>query len=317
MGNLKEFSGYAGWWLGSKIDRDRPLVTTMMIHLNCNLRCRHCDIARQLDAGTLPPKNSLTYDEICEDLRTRYKQGARIAYFEGGEPTMWSDGERRLEDLITFAKSLGYLNTGYTTNGTGRICTASDTISVSLDGPRDVHDAIRQEGVFDTLMNNLASLEFDGSVFANMVVQKTNIDHIRETAEIVRQNPRMDGIVFNFITPPPADQALSPDERRRAVEEISALKDEGFPILNSRKGLRDLLVEDWTDSCPIDLTVFTLPDGSHAKGCPMRSNPESCRHCGFAAAREYRLVKRGDPRTILELAPTFALSGKKRGQRTV
>lgn len=71
---------------------------------------------------------------------------------------------------------------GYTTNGTtGRIFTNSDVISVSLDGPRETHDYVRGEGVFDKLMAALDGLEYDGPIYANMVLQKGNLDKIRET----------------------------------------------------------------------------------------------------------------------------------------
>lgn len=310
MGKMREFCGYAGWWIRARFDKDRPLVTTMITHLGCNLECRHCNIIHDLESGRVP-NVSLTYEDICRDLEEKYKQGARLAYMEGGEPTIWRDGEHDLADIINYAKSIGYLNTGYTTNGTGRIYTESSTISVSLDGPREIHDRIRQEGVFDKLMANLGKLDdFDGSIFANMVIQKDNMDYLRETAEIVRDNPNLDGIIFNFLTPPPDEPNLSLEEKKKAVETLRELKDEGFPILNSKKGLELLLEEDWSEKCPRGMTAFTTHTGDHINGCPMRANEGSCENCGFAAVREYYLIYHGNLSTIAELSPTFAMTGK-------
>ena len=312
MGKLKEFSGYAGWWIRARFNHDRPMVTTMITHLGCNLRCKHCNIIHDIESGRVP-NVSLSYDAICRDLELRYKQGARLAYFEGGEPTIWHDGDHNLADVINYAKKIGYLNTGYTTNGTGRIFTESSTISVSLDGPREIHDRIRQEGVFDKLMENLKKLEdYDGSVFANMVIQKDNWHYLREVAEIVRDNPSIDGIVFNFLTPPPTEPGLNHEERVEAVETLKKLKEEGFPVLNSKKGLELLKEEDWSEKCPYGMTAFTTPTGEHINGCPMRVNEGACQHCGFAAVREYYLVNKGSPSTIMELAPTFAMTGKNK-----
>lgn len=305
--SVAQFMGYAKWWVLSKLGRKSPLVITMTIGYACNLRCRHCSIESMLLANP-GIKRTLTYDEVVDDLRERYKSGARIAYFEGGETTMWSDGDKDLGDLIDAAKSIGYYNVGYTTNGTtGRIFTNSDVISVSLDGPRDVHDAVRGDGVFDRLMETLDGLDFSGSVYANMVLQKGNLDRIRETADVVRSNPRLAGIVFNFITPPPYDLLPSREERMAAIDEIGCLKAEGYPILNSKRGLELLAEEDWGSRCPRYLSAFTMPDGSRHNGCPSEGT-ESCLHCGYDAVREYYLIDRGNPSTILEMFPVFARS---------
>ena len=304
---VRQFMGYAKWWILSKCGRKSPLVITMGIGYACNLRCRHCHIDSMLKANP-GMKAAQTYDEIVSDLESRYRSGARIAYFEGGETTVWKDGDKDLGDLIDAAKRIGYYNVGYTTNGTtGRIFTNSDVISISLDGPRKIHDYVRGDGVYDKLMDTLSSLEFSGSVYANMVLQKGNLDRIRETAEIVRSNPRLAGIVFNFITPPPYELLPTPEERRAAIDEIRRLKEESFPILNSKKSLELLAEEDWESRCPKYLSAFTLPDGSRKNGCPAEGT-DSCKHCGYDAVREYYLVDRGNPSTILEMFPVFAKS---------
>jgi len=302
-----EMFGYAKWWLGSVFGSKAPLVNTLIIHYGCNLRCRHCSIYSSGVEGA--GKNKLTYEEIAEDLRLQFKKGARIAYFEGGEPTTWSDGGKDLGDLIKAAKEIGYKNVGYTTNGTNILFTDSDVISVSLDGPKEINDLIRGEGVFDKLMDTISASDFTGSIYANMVLQRDNVGYIEETAKIVRENKKLAGIIFNFITPPPSDIALTPDEKKEAVEKIRALKKSGYPILNSKRGLELLTEEDWSKKCPYHVTVFMIPDGSHHNGCPMHDTP-SCKQCGFAAVREYYLIKRGSISTISEMSSVFAMSKK-------
>ena len=108
-----EFTGYAKWWMLSKCGRKSPLVVTICIGYACNLRCRHCSIDSMLRTNP-GMKAKLTYDEIVSELRSRYSEGARIAYFEGGETTMWQDSGKDLGDLIDEAKRIGYYNVGYT-----------------------------------------------------------------------------------------------------------------------------------------------------------------------------------------------------------
>lgn len=97
----------------------------------------------------------MSYATAKGKMMEMYKKGARVCYFEGGEPTLWKDKDKDLNDLINLAKEIGYFTIGYTTNGTNVIFEQSDVISVSLDGPEDIHDKIRTKGVFNTLMNNL------------------------------------------------------------------------------------------------------------------------------------------------------------------
>ncbi len=311
MSAVFQFFGYANWWIFAKLGRKVPLVNTMITHLGCNLRCKHCDIAKRIDEH--PETNvSLSYDDIVNDLTLRFEEGSRIAYFEGGETTLWKDGDKNLGSIIDAAHEIGYYNVGYTTNGTtGKIYTNSDVISVSLDGPKDVHDYVRGEGVFDKLMKTLDNLEFDGSVFANMVLQAGNLDRIRETAQIAKDHPKITGIVFNFLTPPPYENSPSHEEKVKAIAEIRQLKSEGYPILNSKKGLELLAEEDWSKKCPMYMSAFILPDGSHKMGCPA-AGTDSCKHCGFAAVREYYLVDKGTPSTIIENSSIFAMGKKKK-----
>ena len=302
-----EMLGYAKWWAGSVFGSKAPLVNTIIIHYGCNLRCKHCSIFSNDVEGIEDHK--LSYQEIADDLKEQYKKGARIAYFEGGEPTTWSDNGKDLGDLIRTAKEIGYNNVGYTTNGTKKFFTESDVISVSLDGPKEIHDTIRGEGVFDMLMENISTAVFSGSIYANMVLQKDNVEYIEETARIVKENEKLAGVIFNFITPPPVELMLSQDEKKAAVEKIKELKKSGYPILNSKRGLELLAEEDWSEKCPYHVTVFLIPGGAHYNGCPMQGTP-SCKQCGFAAVREYYLIKKGSVSTIREMSSIFAMSKK-------
>jgi MoaA/NifB/PqqE/SkfB family radical SAM enzyme len=302
-----EMLGYAKWWLKSLFGSKAPLVNTLIIHYGCNLRCKHCSI--HSSGAEYQGKNKLSYDEIVNDLKLQFKNGARIAYFEGGETTLWEDGGKDLGDLIKAAKDAGYKNVGYTTNGTNRLFTGSDIISVSLDGPRDVHDGIRGDGVYDKLMDNITNTDFTGAIYANMVINKHNMNSIEDTVKVVKDNEKLSGIIFNFITPPPHDIALTKEEKEKAIAEIRELKKNGYPILNSKKGLGLLAEEDWSRKCPYYVTVFIVPDGSHHNGCPMHDTP-SCKECGFAAVREYYLIKKGNPFTITEMSSIFAMSKK-------
>jgi MoaA/NifB/PqqE/SkfB family radical SAM enzyme len=135
---LGQMAHYAGWFLKSKVGVKQPLVLTMVVTYRCNLNCEHCMIYENLDK--IPQPHFIPYGDAVEEMRSFYDEGARILFFEGGEPTIWKDGERTLKDLIAAGKEMGYYVTGYTTNGTGAIFQESDVISISLDGLRQVDE---------------------------------------------------------------------------------------------------------------------------------------------------------------------------------
>ena len=297
---------YAKWFLTSKFGTKRPLVNTMIVNFNCNLRCKHCSISGNADK--LPSPFQIDFENAKREMKEQYENGARILFFEGGEPTLWKDGDKDLRHLIQAGKDQGYFVIGYTTNGTNPIIEDSDVVSVSLDGPREVHDQIRGEGTFDKLMANLAKTTHP-NIFANMTIMKNNLDKVAETVELADKNGRIRGIMLNFITPPPYDIALTLEQKKRVVELALKLKKEGRPILNTTKALKDMLIEDFGGLCQDWVSAFVLPDCSHYGGCPMKGT-ESCKKCGFDAVREYRLIVKGSPSAIMQMSRRFAYSKK-------
>jgi radical SAM protein with 4Fe4S-binding SPASM domain len=103
----------------------------------------------------------LTRDEILAVLK-QLKQHHSSVYFSGGEPFARKD----TTEIIEAASDMG-LELSLTTNGLLLTDSIIDrlvrtrnlvTINVSIDGPRDVHDAIRGAGTFDKSLRNVKKL---------------------------------------------------------------------------------------------------------------------------------------------------------------
>ena len=301
---LRQYTYYASWFLRAKLGIKRPLVNTMIIHYGCNLKCQHCSIVANLDK--LPGPHSMSFKDASAKMVEEYDAGCRIVFFEGGEPTIWRDGDKGLLDLINEGRRIGYNVIAYTTNGTGTIYEEGDAISISLDGPKRVHDQIRGAGTYDKLMENLERTTHP-NIFANMVVMKPNLDVIKETAEVCKNNKHIRGLMINFLTPPPYDIALSHEEKVQVVNDALSWRKEKLPILNTERALKELLIDDYTEKCPYWVSSFTLPDGSHHNGCPMEGT-DSCKQCGFDAVREYRLILAANIETITKMSRRFAIA---------
>lgn len=111
--------------------------------------------------------------------------------FSGGEPLMHSDLFRlcrflRERKIRTTLLSTGLLIERYA----GQIVEFLDDVIVSLDGPRETHDAIRGvPGAFDRLAAGVAALHRknpDFAIAARCTVQNRNCSLLRATVEAAR-----------------------------------------------------------------------------------------------------------------------------------
>lgn len=237
------------------------------------------------------------YEQIRGELLASYRIGSRFVDFEGGEPTLWHDGGHTLNDLYALAKKIGFFSCTLTTNGQRPFAdTAADSVWVSVDGFRKYHDLIRGEGTFDTLDQNIRSSGRD-DVSINMAVNRLNAASVRETIQYAGDAPYIRSISLNFHTPfPGTEQLMLPwKERVDCIEEIIALKKQGYPIMNSVSGLRHMLERDMDRPCWI--TNYILVNGERLRECAGRKYG-ICADCGFCMSGEMKAVMQLRPDTL-------------------
>lgn len=281
------------WYLRSYIFKKHvPLQTVLFITDACNLRCKHCAAANH------EGKSSKSYEDVCRELDFSLKQGARFVDFEGGEPTLWRDGAYTVNDLIRYAKKIGFFTTTVTTNGQLPIKgLQADLVWVSVDGFESVHDLIRGNGTFEKLKQTIRESGHP-NVNINMAINRLNRDSVADTIRFAKENPQIKSISLNFHTPFPGTEALMLPwgERLRVIDEILTFKRQGYPILNSRSGLVKMKSREFKRDCWV--SSFILTDGTRLKECPGKA-VDICRDCGFCMAGEMHGVLRLRPDTIL------------------
>ncbi len=280
------------WFFGAKfLGRKNPLQSVIFISDKCNLRCKHCNVYARKDP------NIKTYEQIKEELEYCYKIGSRFIDFEGGEPTMWNDGEYDLNSLIRLAKSIGFFSTTITTNAVRPFKgSEADSIWVSLDGIGKYHDDIRGEGVFEKLVQNIADSKHP-DLSVNMVVNANNYKSVDETIEFAKNNPHIKSISINFHNPYKGTEDLFLDWeiRNQVIDKVIAYKKKGYPIMNSVSGLKLMKHNKFKKQCWI--SNFILADGTRLKQC---SGAEAgiCDQCGLCMAGEMRSIMTFKPDTI-------------------
>jgi len=270
-----------------------PLVGGIALTDTCNLRCRHCSVGR----NDFP---EMSFAEVRRALERLRAMGIPVLYIEGGEPFMWRDGERGLEDVVALARQLGFLYTIVYTNGTFPLSTGADAVFVSLDGLGATHDALRGH-TYDLILNNILASRHP-RILINYTINRRNEADIEEFSYQLPKIANVRGTFFYFYTPdgrqPQTDSELNLElpERRRVVERIIALKRAGRRILNSSAGLRLAVGEGWKKP---ESLGYLFAEGRLYECCRHVGKPAICEVCGYLGFAELHLLARLDPGAIV------------------
>ncbi|MCM1035656.1 MAG: radical SAM protein [Paludibacter sp.] len=268
------------------------MQTVLFITDRCNLRCKHCSVYQTDNIHTM------SFGEIRNHLEYSYGLGSRFLDIEGGETTLWKDGDKNLNDVIGLAKQIGFFSVTITTNAQQDISwIKADSLWVSMDGVGNYHDRIRGEGSFARLEKNIANSNLK-HLSVNMVVNKLNYESMEDALDYARRNPAIEQISLNFHTPFPGTEylALDTDTRSVLIDKVLELKRKGFPIMNSHSGLQKMKhVERLQNRCWV--TNFIYPDGTRGHCAGMGT--DICKQCGFCMAGEMASVFNFCPDTIL------------------
>lgn len=147
---------------------------TIAITYACNLKCKHCFL-RQYKVKPI----FLKFDVIKKILYEAKKLGLLTVSITGGEPFLHKD----ILKIIKYILSLNFAIKTIETNGTmitnniiKKLYIYNEfirSLSISLDGPRSIHDYIRGYGTYDKIIKNIKNLINNGfNVVVVMTVSK-------------------------------------------------------------------------------------------------------------------------------------------------
>jgi MoaA/NifB/PqqE/SkfB family radical SAM enzyme len=272
---------YLPWWYfrvritGKQI----PLQTVLFISERCNLSCKHCNVYRKQNPITK------SYKQIKEELEYSYTLGSRFVDLEGGEPTLWQDGNLDLNSLIRLSRNIGFYSVTVTTNAINPFAgLEADSIWVSLDGIGAYHDDIRGIGAYQRLQRNIEDAKHP-NLSINMVINSRNYSSVEETIRYAAESPYIRSISLNFHNPFPGSEELllNEEQRESVIDIIIRMKKNGFPVMNSISGLRQMKRPQFKKQCWI--TNFIMPDGRRMPQCPGKDEG-ICDCCGLSMSGE-------------------------------
>jgi len=267
----------------------QPFLASYKITYQCNLRCRQCPFP-YLD------NYRSSYKEVTATLDRLADRGNQMVIFEGGEPTLWHDPPYSINDVIKYARSK-FISVGMTTNGTGSLDIPVDTLWVSIDGIEKTHNDLRGKEIFNSVMDNIRRSQH-AKLYTHITINKRNAVELPELIPYLSQFVK--GITVQFFYPyaPYSELYLDKASKAEAIETLIRFKNAGYPILNSKPGLRSLMYKN--RHCLAYLVDNANPDGSIQHGCYLaeRSTP-NCEDCGFTPYTELSLAFRGSIPAIL------------------
>jgi MoaA/NifB/PqqE/SkfB family radical SAM enzyme len=272
------------------LQRQIPMMLGLIVSDRCNLSCRHCRVA---NTG----RPSMPYDLIARKLSEHYAHGFRELYISGGEPFLWREGDRRLEDVVKLAREIGYFHVHVYTNGLSPLESSADMLWVSLDGLKETYARIRGDH-FDRVVRNIQNSTHKNIALIYVISAATR-DGIKEFLEFTDSLNVM-GVMFYFLTPYYGkDELFIPfEERKRIIDELMAFKKEKLPIFNSYAGLRLLQSGRWTR--PNRTFAITDIEGDYV--CCRYNRPEVCAECGYGTCTEVIALQKFRPSALTTLA---------------
>ena len=267
-----------------------PLFYGVALTDRCNLRCTGCRIPA---AG----RPDLTWDALEALLRGAHRRGFRELYFSGGEPMLWRDGERTVDDAVRLARRLGYYHVHLYTNGTLGLESSADLVWVSVDGLPETYRLRRGEHFAEVE----AAIRAPGHPRAAVlyVIDRTTRDGVEPFLRWVRDSALpVTGVMFYFHTPYYGYDRLYLDAEERApvIDRLLASARAGLPVLNSRAGLLALRSGRWTRRTP----AAAVADVDGESVC-CRAPDWCCEDCGYAACTEIVEALRLRPSAVLAM----------------
>jgi MoaA/NifB/PqqE/SkfB family radical SAM enzyme len=255
--------GLATAWVKIRIlGRRIPLFAAWNITFRCNLRCKYCGAFEA-------PDTEWSTAEVIEGLDALWELGTRWLTFSGGEPLVRAD----LGEILKYAKQKGF-RVYVSTNGSlipakQELLQWIDHVNLSLDGRKEVHDAVRGEDSFDRMLAGLAVCErAKVPVTFLCALSRFNLDAVEDVLAISREHgtrvmfqPATTWMNSSLKSNPLAPE---PEAFRKTIDTLIAMKKQGAPISNSATGLRYL--RHWPDRAPIWCSAGALTCTIEADG---------------------------------------------------
>jgi|LSQX01.2.fsa_nt_gb MoaA/NifB/PqqE/SkfB family radical SAM enzyme len=161
----------------------------------CNLKCIHCCASKE----EVEEPTTVEYIDRVVDILA--KNDVMKVTISGGEPTL----NKMLYYIVSKLKEAG-IKVGIVTNLyydytlIEPLIDKLDSITTSIDGPADIHNNIRGQNCYDTILRNILRIIRVKNVKVITTLSKLNYGHIEETVSCLA-GIGVKNIMCAYITP--------------------------------------------------------------------------------------------------------------------
>jgi len=234
--------------MGEQVRLPAQEALSIEVTTRCNGSCLHCFVRSGISRCSSLPIN-LVKGIIAEG----YDAGYRHLHFTGGEPLLWEG----LFETLDYGFGVGYGTIFMNTNGTlmtkeisRRLAGyGSFSISVSLDGPEDLHDRIRGKGSYRRTIRGIENaLNAGNDLTIFTTVTKSLIPELPRFADnLYKKFPAIDSLILiqlirtmkgSFAL---SEELLEPQDFIRLVRMVALLNVGGLPAIVKKNPLANVV----------------------------------------------------------------------------
>jgi uncharacterized protein len=210
----------------------------------CNLRCRYCFIEGAMPTdhvfSWMSEETAIKGINLFTQLLERNPEDRKIErptiIFYGGEPLLNRKAFLASLNEITRLRNIGQLPSDLSISLIANATVLGEDIlkgivenevavSVSLDGPKDLHDANRvfanKRGTFQTVLRNIQRLQAAGvNLSVSCTINPQNLDQLEEVFQWMITEFQLRGLGFNMLLDLPGVVQADKAYAKKATEKI-------------------------------------------------------------------------------------------------
>ena len=191
----------------------------------CNLNCQGCW------AGAYSRHDELSFEEVNRLVSVGKEMGIHFITMSGGEPLLWPhlfDLFNQHPDVAFMIYSNGTLVDEKMARQFKEVGNAS--LAISLEGPRELTDDRRGNGVFDRVMESMDLLKENGQIFGiSLTLTRKNWEQAtsEDFLDLMIKKGVLYGWSFHYIpigSDPDFDLVLKPEQRAELIRRIKDMR---------------------------------------------------------------------------------------------
>ncbi|MCK5610738.1 radical SAM protein [Candidatus Pacearchaeota archaeon] len=158
-----------------------PIVVGWNITYKCNLKCQYCGYPSR-------KVNELDTENVISLIDEMASSGTKILIMSGGEPLLRKDLGQIIEYLRTKDIYVIIYSNGLLVEENIEHINGADEIQISLDGPQDINDLIRGNGVYDKVLRAIEICKNENiKTNISTVICRENVGHLPDILDIAKK----------------------------------------------------------------------------------------------------------------------------------